>query len=112
MRCGAMCVIVAVDLDLIEPVLAPVDDEEVAEAVDPGHVEMRATGAISSVHSPGASIARGAQPEIRVGVVGVDEQRAVMLVDVIFAPDLARRDEDRRRPADRSAGSRHTSLVT
>src|SRR3546814_5725456 len=41
--------------------------------------------------------AGGGDAEIGVGVVGVDVERALALVDVIFAPLLPRRDEQRRR---------------
>src|SRR3546814_18417430 len=41
--------------------------------------------------------AGGGDAEIGVGVVGADVERALALVDVIFAPLLPRRDEQRRR---------------
>src|SRR3546814_15600376 len=71
------------------------DLEIVGEARHPGHVEM---GGGRDPLGPYARIVdrRGHQPPHRIIIVGVDEQRAVMLVDIIFAPRLARGDEDRR----------------
>ncbi|MCY1172896.1 hypothetical protein D9M73_130400 [compost metagenome] len=84
------------DLDLIQTVLAPVDDEEVAEAIHPGHVEMPRRRDLLDPFARRRNM-RGAQPEIGVGVVGVDEQSVAMHVDIIFAPHLARRYAERRR---------------
>jgi hypothetical protein len=83
------CGIVAVQLDLIEPVIAPLDDEEIGEAVHAGHVEML-RGADPLGPFAGIVDAGGHQPELRIHVVGVDEQGVVMLVDIIFAAGLAR----------------------
>ncbi|PAV70337.1 hypothetical protein WR25_09833 [Diploscapter pachys] len=87
--------VVAVDGDLIEAVAAPFDDEEVPIAFDSGHVEMRVRRD-QLVPVAGRVEAGSTQPPHRIGIVGVDEERAVVRVDVIFAAFLAGRDQDRR----------------
>src|SRR3546814_18094268 len=77
--------VVRMDLDLVEPVLAPLDHEIVGEARHPGHVEM---GGGRDPHGPYARIVerRGHQPPHRIITVGVDSPGAVMLVEHLFTP--------------------------
>ena len=83
------------DFHLIEAVLAPLDHEEIGEDADIGQIEIGARG---NAFGPFARVVdrRRAQAEIGVGVVGDDEQRPPVRLDIIFDAGFARTDEDGR----------------
>ena len=82
--------------DLVEPVLPPFGDVEGLEQGEIGQVEM-GVGADHLIPLVGRVERCLHQPEIGMGVVGLDVERALMLIDIIFAAGLARGDEQRRR---------------
>ncbi len=81
--------------NLVETVEPPFRNVEALEQREIGEIEMR----VRRDHLlplAGRVDARLHQPEIGMGVVGADIERALMLIDIIFAPFLARRNKARR----------------
>ena len=85
---------IGVDFHLIEAIVASFDDEEISKGRHAGHVE---TGRRRNALGPftGLSERRRHQPELGARVIGVDEERAVMLLYIIFHALLAFAHKDR-----------------
>src|SRR5690606_40511988 len=88
-RFAAGGIVVAADLQPIEPAEPPFDDVEVAEQVESGQVEA-VRPFYQSGPFAGRGQRRGGQAEVLVGVVGMDEQGAFPFVHVVFDALLPR----------------------